>query len=120
MAKRKRLTPARPPFFDAEPGTSAAPPSTTRAPIAQVAGDVAITAAFDEVKSELQTAQREGRMVLALPLDAVRADYLIRDRLSCDPEELHALKESLRTRGQQTPIEVTDLGNGRYGLITVL
>ncbi len=117
MAKRKRLTPARPPFFDAEPD-QAAPAPAARAPIAQVAGDVAMTAAFDEVQSELQAAQREGRMVLALPLDAVRSDYLIRDRLACDTEELDALKESLRMRGQQTPIEVTDLGDGRYGLIS--
>lgn len=111
---RKRLTPARPNFFDAGVAT----PGPARAPIAQVAGDVAMTAAFEEVQSELQTAQREGRLVLSLPLDAIRADYLIRDRLSCDPEELAALKESIRSRGQQTPIEVTDLGQGRYGLIS--
>lgn len=113
---RKRLTPARPAFFDADPGTPA--PHPARAPIAQVAGDVAISAAFEQVQSELQTAQREGRMVLSLPLEAVRADYLIRDRLACHPEEMEALKDSIRIRGQQTPIEVTDLGGGRYGLIS--
>ena len=111
---RKRLSPARPNFFGTDPEAA----SPGRAPIAQVAGDVAITAAFEEVQAELQNAQREGRMVLSLPLDAVQADYLIRDRLACDAEELAALKESIRLRGQQTPIEVTDLGNGRYGLIS--
>lgn len=112
---RKRLTPARPDFFGAPPEDT---PTASRAPIAQVAGDVAVTAAFEQVQAELQNAQREGRMVLSLPLDAVRADYLIRDRLACHPEELAALKESIRTRGQQTPIEVTDLGGGQYGLIS--
>ena len=115
MAKRKRLTPARPNFFSAElDGT----PEPSRAPIAQVASDVALTAAFEEVQAELQTAQREGRMVLSLPLDAIREDYLIRDRMVCDADEMEALKDSIRTRGQQTPIEVTDLGGGTYGLIS--
>jgi len=89
-----------------------------RVPIAQVAGDASVAAAFEAVRDELQTAQREGRMVLSLPLDAVKADYLIRDRLACDEGEMEALKQSLRARGQQTPIEVTDLGHGKYGLIS--
>lgn len=113
---RKRLTPARPDFFGTV--SDAPEPAASRAPIAQVVGDVALTAAFEQVQAELQSAQREGRMVLSLPLEAVRADYLIRDRLACHPEELEALKESIRTRGQQTPIEVTDLGGGQYGLIS--
>ena len=115
MAKRKRLTPARPNFFSAELDAS---PEPTRAPIAQVASDVALTAAFEEVQAELQNAQREGRMVLSLPLNAVREDYLIRDRMTCDAGEMEALKDSIRTRGQQIPIEVTDLGGGTYGLIS--
>ncbi|QIZ82685.1 ParB/RepB/Spo0J family partition protein [Thalassovita gelatinovora] len=117
MAKRKRLIPPRGDVFSAELGTaSAAVPA--RAPIAQVAGDAAVTAAFDELQSEWQAAQRDGRMVLELALDAIREDYLIRDRLSCNAEDLTALKESIRARGQQSPIEVTDLGGGRYGLIS--
>lgn len=115
MAKRKRLTPPSPNFFSAELDAS---PEPSRAPIAQVASDVALTAAFEEVQAELQTAQREGRMVMSLPLSAVREDYLIRDRMACDAEEMEALKDSIRTRGQQTPIEVTDLGGGTYGLIS--
>lgn len=57
-------------------------------------------------------------MVLAVPLAAVQEDYLIRDRIACDAEEMTALKDSLRARGQQSPIEVTYLGQGRYGLIS--
>lgn len=118
MAKRKRLTPARPNFFSAELDGTPPAPEAPRAPISQVAGDVAMTAAFEEVQAELQNAQREGRMVLSLPLDAIREDYLIRDRMACDLDEMEALKDSIRTRGQQTPIEVTDLGDGVYGLIS--
>lgn len=117
MAKRKRLTPPQPGTLP--PAARAAlAPSLGRVPIAQVAGDAALTAAFETVQGELQAAQREGRMVLALPLSAIRADYLIRDRLACDPDEMEMLKQSLRQRGQQTPIEVTDLGQGSYGLIS--
>jgi len=115
MAKRRRLTPARPDFFSGDPVPAA---GAARAPIAQVAGDVAMTAAFEEVQSELQTAHREGRMVLSLPLDSIKVDYLIRDRMACNSEEMDALKESLRARGQQSPVEVTDLGGGGYGLIS--
>lgn len=120
MAKRKRLLAPRPNIFatDPVPEGNLSPASAIRAPISQVAGEVAVTAAFEEVQAELKAAQREGRMVLSLPLAVIRQDYLIRDRLSCDPEELAALKESLRARGQQSPIEVTDLGKGHYGLIS--
>lgn len=126
MAKRKRLTPPPSDVFGAGGAASPAPAASAssgpgfgaRAPISQVAGDVAVNAAFEQVQAELQSAQREGRMVLQLPLEAVRADYLVRDRLTCDAEELTALKDSLRARGQQSPIEVTDLGGGQYGLIS--
>jgi len=147
MAKRRRLTPPGPdhlgtpgaPDADSEPkapdratysdsGAALRGPAAigiapqdapqARAPIAQVAGDASIAAAFEAVRGELQNAQREGRMVLSLPLDAVKPDYLIRDRLSCDPDEMEALKQSIRHRGQQTPIEVADLGGGQYGLIS--
>lgn len=117
MAKRKRLTPLDPGALPPAARPSSAPPPG-RVPIAQVAGDAALTAAFETVQGELQAAQREGRMVLALPLSAIRADYLVRDRLACDPGEMEVLKQSLRQRGQQTPIEVTDLGQGSYGLIS--
>lgn len=124
MAKRKRLTPLQPGALTPSPitpenGGGTSPLSGLgRVPIAQVAGDASVAAAFETVRDELQSAQREGRMVLSLPLEAVRADYLIRDRLACDPDEMGALKQSIRHRGQQTPIEVTDLGNGEYGLIS--
>ena len=57
-------------------------------------------------------------MVLELPLDAIEASYLVRDRLVMDADEMEALKASLVARGQQTPIDVADLGDGRFGLIS--
>ncbi len=126
MAKRKRLTPATP----VETGSEAvletksgypfgvAPPVTTRAPIAQVAGDAAQQAAIEELAGEIQAAKLDGRLVQALALDDIQADHLNRDRMGLDAEELEALKTSIKARGQQTPIEVVMLKDGGYGLIS--
>ena len=131
MAKRKRLSPAA---IDAETDSVQGAPevksmpryplgvalaaTSARPPIAQVAGEAASQAALDEVASELNSARKEGRLVQALPLEAIQADHLIRDRLSLDEAEMEALKASLKARGQQTPIEVVALPEGRYGLIS--
>lgn len=118
MAKRKRLTPAQPGYLSAEGPALAGPLPGPRAPIAQVAGEAAAQAAFHDLAGELTRAREEGRLVQALPLNAVRADHLSRDRMGFDPEEMAALKQSLSARGQQTPIEVVDLGGGAFGLIS--
>jgi ParB family chromosome partitioning protein len=128
MAKRKRLSPA--PAFEI-PDPLAAPEGETgakahngwvgvrsRAPIADVAGDAAQQSAFEEVAAELQSARQEGRMVLRVPLEAVDAAHLLRDRVAVDDDEMTTLMDSLRERGQQTPIEVVELGSGRFGLIS--
>lgn len=112
---RKRLGGPLPDYLE---GAGTPPAPLAALPIAQVAGDAAAMAALAEVTEELASARAEGRMVLALPLDAIVTDYLIRDRVAQDPEEMAALVESLRARGQQTPVEVVDLGGGRYGLIS--
>ena len=117
MAKRKRLTPPRPDLLGA--GTPA--PETKslgRAPIAHVAADAAAMAAIDELSRELESAREEGRMVLSLPLDAVRSDHLERDRIEAESEAQAALVQSIRARGQQQPIEVQALPDGGYGLIS--
>ena len=123
MAKRKRLTPLGP--MGAPAPTSApagsepqADPARSVAPIADMAGAASARAALDEVTETLSRARAEGRMVLHLPHDAIQVDYLVRDRIAVDDEEMTALVESLRARGQQAPIEVADLGDGRYGLIS--
>lgn len=120
MAKRKRLTPARPDYLSPEgapaPETkSMFPPAP---PIARVAGESAAAAALAEVAGAMEAARAEGRLIQPLPLDAVDESYLVRDRMAADPAEMAELMESLRARGQQTPAEVAELGGGRYGLIS--
>lgn len=126
MAKRKRLMlpaagtdPAAPPPAGPEarsrlaPGFGGVPP-----PIAQVAADGAQAAALREMAEALAAARAEGRMVQRLPLGAVDPGHLARDRLGVDEAEMAALMASIRAHGQRLPVEVTDLGAGRYGLIS--
>lgn len=115
MAKRKRLTPFGAP--EAEDLAEIIVPSV-RPPIADMAGASAATAAMEEMAATLRAAREGGRLVLSLPLDQIEAGYLVRDRIASDPEEMAALVESLRARGQQTPIEVAQIGPERYGLIS--
>ncbi|HDR27707.1 ParB/RepB/Spo0J family partition protein [Rhodovulum sp.] len=122
MAKRKRLSPADPELFGAGLETKAMGVAATYrrppAPIAEVSGDAAARAALEEVAHELHSARAEGRFVMRLPLAAVEEAHLARDRIGMDEAELAPLIASLRDRGQQMPIEVVDLGQGRYGLIS--
>jgi ParB family chromosome partitioning protein len=121
MAKRKRLSPAQPRDLDAQPletksiaGLSPHPAP----PIASVAGDAATTAALEELSETLRRARAEGRMITPLPLAQIAENHLVRDRIAVDDEDMEALRISLKARGQQTPIEVVDLGNERFGLIS--
>lgn len=123
MAKRKRLSPA----VLTAPGDGPAPETKAlngwvgvrgRSPIADVSADAAMQSALQEVSRELETARNEGRLVARLSLDVVEDNYLVRDRLAVDADDMASLLDSLRARGQQTPIEVVDLGSGRYGLIS--
>ncbi|KIC45510.1 hypothetical protein RA28_10545 [Ruegeria sp. ANG-S4] len=124
MAKRKRLTPARSDLQPVGvPGTapetkSMFPPVQSAPPIAQVAGDTALQAAVDDLSAEIRTARAEGRLVQQVPLTAIEETHLVRDRIAVDGDEMTALIESIRARGQQTPIEVVKLAEGRFGLIS--
>lgn len=119
MAKRRRLEPitlgevSLPPDVERK---AALPPLAP--PIAQVAQDAAREAAFAEVSSAWAAARAEGRLVQKLPLDSVVLDHLLRDRAVIDAEGMETLVASLRVRGQQTPIEVVALADGRFGLIS--
>lgn len=123
MAKRRRLTPsdgASAAFLDAPVGK--VPDRVLHggraAPIAEVAQEAAGAAALSEMEEALKGARRSGRMIVSLPLAQIQTDYLVRDRTAVDAEEMAALKASIAARGQQTPIEVVDLGQGRFGLIS--
>lgn len=124
MAKRKRLTPPDPSFLSSSaPAGGLAPmggmtSSKSCPPIADVAADTATTAALEEVTETLRVAREKGLIVLELSLDSVEADHLVRDRYGVADDDTAALVASLRARGQQTPIEVMDLGGGQYGLIS--
>jgi ParB/RepB/Spo0J family partition protein len=133
MAKRKRLIldladPAAPdPHPDAPgsgaydgraPETKAHLPAGFAPPIAQVAGDAAASAALADLAASVAAARADGRLLQRLPLAAIDPDHLVRDRLAADDEELAGLTESIRAHGQRTPIEVAELGHGRYGLIS--
>lgn len=115
MAKRKRLTPANPMFLDTPPE---APAPLRAAPIAEVAREAATTAAAEELARTLTEAREQGRMVIAVPLDAIVLDHLVRDRVAVDADEMAALKSSLMARGQQTPVELVAIGEDRFGLIS--
>ena len=91
------------------PAPVPAPRSFDAPPIAHVAADAAATAAAEEIARTLATARETGRLVLDLPLEAIAADHLTRDRLPVEDEEMVALKSSLAAHGQRTPIEVTPL-----------
>ena len=130
MAKRRRLTPAQGDYLGSagmlETKAWAGSPPQVRpglepsalAPIAQVAGEASAVAALAEVSGALAEARAEGRLVQRLGLDAVEVDYLVRDRLGIEAEEMAALVDSIRLHGQRTPIEVTEIAPGRYGLIS--
>lgn len=118
MAKRKRLTPARMLDVSASPAPSPGLTAGPRPPIADVAQDAAASAALREVAEELTAARDEGRLIQELPLDAIVPDHLVRDRLVISPEEQAALIASITERGQQTPIEVMALEDGKFGLIS--
>lgn len=131
MAKRKRLsfdgigleTKAMAPVGAPAPAPApamgqAAPAASRAAPIAQVVGDSSAQAALAALTAELEDARLSGRMILRLALTQIDDGHLTRDRMRAEAEDMADLIASIRERGQQMPIEVTALPNGRFGLIS--
>ncbi|MBL4919350.1 ParB/RepB/Spo0J family partition protein [Szabonella alba] len=87
-------------------------------PIARVVAESSAEAALAEVTQAMTEARAAGRLVQVLPLEAIDPGHLVRDRIALDEEELSHLIASIRDHGQRMPIEVADLGAGRYGLIS--
>ena len=119
MAKRKRLEMPNEPISADLETKSMSPAPRARMPIADVAGDTAGRAALEEVAREMTAAEEEGRVVKKLAVKDVVIHHLSRDRMVLEDDEMEALKASISQRGQQTPIEVVNLG-GSYGLISGL
>ena len=125
---RRRLTPtpaeAGGPRADPFPRSDLLLRLSPTAPIARVAAEAAGAAALQELTDSVARARETGRIVLDLPLEAIAADHLTRDRLPVEDEEMGALRASIRAHGQRTPIEVTPLvadgeeGALPYGLIS--
>ncbi len=115
MARRRRLTPAQPGASSGPEGSrppltgplGAAPART--APIAQVSGQSAEAAALREVTESVEAARAQGRMVVEVPLGEVDAEFLMRDRIALDRDDLDELKASIRTHGQRVPVELVPL-----------
>ena len=131
MAKRKRLDPlpgpvagglaAEAPFLppqDLRAPEVKAMGLSFAAPIARVSADAAREAALEELGEALRLARAEGRLIQKLPLEQIETEHLVRDRIGLAAAEMAPLVESLRARGQQTPVEVVALEGGRYGLIS--
>lgn len=78
--------------------------------------------AHQEDALSFQAAKAEGRVVALIHVDLIDDHVLPRDRrrLNRDSEDWAELLTSIRTRGQQVPIEVTgpDPENGHYRLIS--
>jgi hypothetical protein len=130
MAKRKRLSfdgigletkaltfsePGNPPRG---PALGQAGPAPRSAPISQVVGDASAQAALAALTSELEEARLSGRLILRVALDQIDDAHLTRDRMRVGADEMEDLIASLRERGQQMPLEVTALPDGRFGLIS--
>lgn len=127
MARRRRALAALGEGAPADaPQTT--PPKTpsprTAAPIAFAAGEAAQAAADEMARlrassATLAAAEAEGRVLADVPLAAVETGFIARDRMpAADPDDaFRALKASLATSGQRVPVDLVDLGEGRYGLI---
>ena len=115
MAKRKRLSPA---ILTTDTSVMAPEKKLTRAPIAYVAGDAAASSALMELSVQISAARQEGRWIEKIPINAINSDYLVRDRVTTNIDEMMALKDSLRASGQQTAIEVVLYGSETFGLIS--
>ena len=69
----------------------------------------------EDAKS-FRAAQEDGRLLEAVPVDAIHTDDLPRDRLELDAveasDDMEELKTSIRARGQREPIEIYRDGQG--------
>jgi len=134
MARRRTLEAPDPKALaEIEAGFAAKPtggPGGFAAPIAQVAAeaaadrdarpaaDRAAAARTAADAASWRDARAEGRVIVTLPIEAIALDHLTRDRIETDAEAMEELMASIRASGQRLPVEVVELGEGRYGLVS--
>ena len=103
-----------PPDLEARSGT----PRPVAVQITNLAGDAATQAVLSDVIKALTKAKREGCSVLELDPTTIDAAHLMCNCMRVNLEEMPSLVVSIAVRGQQSPIEVANLGQGKYGLIS--
>jgi ParB family chromosome partitioning protein len=129
MAKRTKLTaPSAEDIakLDADFRSENTPrPNPATAPIASVAAETALSVDGEPAQQKLnrldaerlRAAEGQGRLILEIPTDQIRADAMIRDRAVIDAAELEELQISIRESGQRLPIEVYRAADG-YTLLS--
>ncbi len=138
MAKRRRLIApdaseiekieegfaAKPGINPFEGGTTNAPPiAKVSAETAQLRAQTAVTDRVELARDKADAAkwreaEEAGQVVMLVPLVKIDRDYLRRDRMQVDEDELQELIASIRTNGLRSPIEVVALEDGGYGLVS--
>lgn len=131
MARRRRVdVPSADVLREVEEDFEVKSMSGRPAPIAQVAADAAglsepvdpaarAEAARDAADAgKLRQAEAEGRLAIDLPISEIQTDALTRDRASMDADAMAELRSSLAAHGQRMPIDVFELPDGGYGLIS--
>jgi len=138
MAKRRRLTApdaseiealeegfaTKPSVNPFETGTQSAPPiAKVSAETAKLRGMAAVTDRVEMARDKAdagrwRSAEEAGQVVQPVPLEQIDRDYLRRDRMAVDEEELQELIASVRQNGLRSPVEVVALEDGGYGLVS--
>jgi len=107
-------------------------PNSGMAPIAQVSAEAAsampVTSAQDRIAQAQDTADAkryreaasDGRVIQSVPVEAIQADALVRDRMRIDPQEMAELKASIAAHGLRLPVEIFARREGRtaYALLS--
>lgn len=81
------------------------------------AAEAEIRAENDALAHEFVRLKKLGLVVDMIPLEAIHAGKLIRDRSKRLDPELDELKASIRAVGLSNPIRVEQVGDGRYELV---
>jgi len=138
MAKRRRLTApdaseiealeegfaTKPSVNPFESGTQSAPPiAKVSAETAKLHGMTAVTDRVEMARDKVdagkwRSAEEAGQLVRAIALEEIDRDYLRRDRMEVEEDELQELISSIHHNGLRSPVEVVALADGGFGLVS--
>lgn len=79
--------------------------------------EAAIRAENDSLAHEFVRLKKLGLVIDMIPVDAVQATKLVRDRSARAEADLDDLKASIKALGLSNPIRVEQVGDGRYELV---